>query len=71
VKRLAVLSPAFVADCLETLEEIGLRGKETFLAAGGEDFLLVPSLNAAPAWVDAVVEILEEAGPLSSARKET
>jgi ferrochelatase len=71
VKRLAVLSPAFVADCLETLEEIGIRGRETFLAAGGEDFLLVPSLNATPAWVDAVAEILAEAGPLSPARKET
>jgi len=60
VKRLAVLSPAFVADCLETLEELGIRGRETFLAAGGEDFLLVPSLNATAAWVDAVVEILKE-----------
>ncbi len=55
VKRLAVFSPAFVADCLETLEEIGIRAREQFLALGGETLTLVPSLNAAPAWRDAVV----------------
>lgn len=54
VKRLAIVSPAFVADCLETLEELGMQGKESFLEHGGEDFLLVPSLNAHPAWVDAL-----------------
>jgi ferrochelatase len=53
-KRLAVLCPAFVADCLETLEEIGLRAKQQFVAAGGEDLVLVPSLNATPAWIAAV-----------------
>jgi ferrochelatase len=53
-KRLAVLCPAFVADCLETLEEIGLRARAQFKGAGGEDLVLVPSLNATPAWVDAV-----------------
>jgi len=57
-KRLVVLCPAFVADCLETLEEIGIRGKEQFLAAGGEKLTLVPSLNASPLWADAVVEIV-------------
>jgi ferrochelatase len=61
VKRLAVLCPAFVADCLETLEEIGLRGKDTFLAAGGEAFHLVPSLNAHPMWVEAVAEMVRGA----------
>jgi protoporphyrin/coproporphyrin ferrochelatase len=53
-KRLAVLCPAFVADCLETLEEIGIRAREQFKAAGGEELTLVPSLNATPAWIDAV-----------------
>jgi ferrochelatase len=53
-KRLAVLCPAFVADCLETVEEIGIRGVEQFKAAGGESLVLVPSLNATPAWVEAV-----------------
>jgi len=59
-KRLVVFCPAFVADCLETLEEIGIRGKEQFLAAGGEKLTLVPSLNASPAWVDAVVGMVRD-----------
>src|SRR5690606_14548569 len=50
VKRLAVICPSFVADCLETLEEIAMRGRDDFLAAGGEELALVPSLNAHPAW---------------------
>jgi ferrochelatase len=50
VKRIAVFSPAFVADCLETLEEIGLRLAEDFRAHGGEELRLVPSLNASPPW---------------------
>jgi ferrochelatase len=58
VKRLAVLCPAFVADCLETLEEIGIRGREQFLSAGGEELMLVPSLNATPAWVAAVTALV-------------
>jgi ferrochelatase len=58
-KRLAVFCPAFVADCLETLEEIGMRAKEQWLAAGGEELVLVPSLNATPAWVDAVCALVE------------
>jgi ferrochelatase len=59
VKKLAVFCPAFVADCLETLEEIGIRAKQDFGSAGGEQLRLVPSLNAEPAWVDAVVGLLE------------
>lgn len=56
-KRLAVICPAFVADCLETVEEIGIRARAQFKAAGGDDLVLVPSLNASPPWVDAVCEI--------------
>ncbi len=52
VKRLVVMTPSFVADCLETIEEIGLRGRETFLEAGGGEMILVPCLNASPSWVD-------------------
>jgi protoporphyrin/coproporphyrin ferrochelatase len=59
-KRLVVLCPAFVADCLETLEEIGLRAREQFRAAGGEQLALVPSLNDSPTWVDAVVQIVRD-----------
>ena len=56
-KRLAVMCPAFVADCLETVEEIGIRAREQFKAAGGEELILVPSLNATQPWVDAVCAI--------------
>jgi ferrochelatase len=62
VKKIAVLSPAFVADCLETLEELGLRAKATVAAAGGE-LDLVPSLNASERWVDAVCELARAAAP--------
>jgi len=40
-----------VSDCLETLEEMGIRGRETFLEAGGERFTLVPCLNTEPRWI--------------------
>jgi ferrochelatase len=53
-QRVVVFCPAFVADCLETLEEIGIRGDAQFRAAGGQRLTLVPSLNATPAWADAV-----------------
>jgi ferrochelatase len=45
VKRLAILSPAFVTDCLETLEEVSMTGRRTFLDAGGESFRYIPCLN--------------------------
>jgi protoporphyrin/coproporphyrin ferrochelatase len=51
-KRLLVIMPAFVADCLETLEEIAVAGKATFLAAGGEWFQPIPCLNDHPAYID-------------------
>ncbi len=58
VKRLAVFSPAFTADCLETLEEIAIRARASFLSNGGEELQLIPSLNAHPRWVDAVAAML-------------
>ena len=54
IKKLLVMCPAFVSDCLETLEEIGLRGRETFLAAGGTAFALIPCLNEHPLWLTAL-----------------
>lgn len=60
VRRLAVMCPSFVADCLETLEEIGIRAREQWLDLGGEELLLVPSLNAYPAWVDGVASMFQE-----------
>jgi len=57
IKNLLVICPAFVSDCLETLEEIGLRGRETFLGAGGSDFALIPCLNEHPLWLDALAKM--------------
>jgi len=57
-RRVVVFCPAFVADCLETLEEIGIRGQHDFVAAGGEKLTLVPSLNGSPEWADAVVRLV-------------
>jgi len=45
VNRIAILAPGFSSDCLETLEELAIRGRDTFLAAGGTDFAYLPCLN--------------------------
>lgn len=60
VKKVVVVCPAFVSDCLETLEEIGEEGKESFLHAGGEKFTLVPCLNTHPLWVAALAKWVKE-----------
>ena len=60
VKNLAVITPAFVSDCLETLEEIAMEGKEEFLEAGGEKFHHVPCLNDYDPWVDVMSDWIEE-----------
>lgn len=52
VKRIAVVSPAFVADCVETLEEIAEVGRESFLEAGGEKFTYIPCLNDSDRHID-------------------
>ncbi len=61
VENLAVMCPAFVADCLETLEEIGIRAREQFLAAGGKRLTLIPCLNSHDVWVEAVAELVASA----------
>lgn len=53
VKRLLVACPSFVADCLETLEEVAIRGRDAFVAAGGRELALVPCVNVDPRWVQA------------------
>jgi ferrochelatase len=58
-----VVCPGFVADCLETLEEIGIRARTKFRAAGGESLELVPCLNDSPEWIAALAEISARAGP--------
>ncbi len=55
IKSLSVACPAFVSDCLETLEEIGLEGKEEFIEAGGLDYEQIPCLNTDDLWVDTLV----------------
>ena len=59
VEHLVVACPAFVADNLETLEEIGIAGRETFLNHGGKTFTLIPCLNSSPAWVEALADIVQ------------
>ncbi len=57
IKKLLVTCPAFVSDCLETLEEIEGRGREIFMNAGGESFAMVPCMNTHPAWVKALMDL--------------
>ncbi len=57
--RVDVMCPGFPADCLETLEEIAMEGREAFLHAGGKDFRYIPCLNDSPAWIDALAGIAE------------
>jgi len=60
-----VVCPGFISDCLETLEEIGITAREAFLAAGGKELNLIPCLNEAPAWIDALARIASGAAALS------
>ena len=69
VKRLAVACPSFVADCLETLEEIGVQLREQFLAAGGTSFTLVPCLNDDAAFADALASMVRRAGSTGGAER--
>lgn len=62
VKKLLLLSPAFVSDCLETLEELCVEGKEIFEEAGGEELRVVPCLNENKVWVDALAAWCKERG---------
>jgi ferrochelatase len=56
-RRIDVVCPGFVSDCLETLEEIGIRARGRFLAAGGTALNLLPCLNDSPEWISALAEI--------------
>ena len=60
IKKLLIICPAFVSDCLETLEEIAIRGKESFLTAGGEKFTMIPCLNLNPLWVSVIGNWINE-----------
>ena len=60
IKNLAVVTPAFVSDCLETLEEIGMEAAESFKENGGEHFLSIPCLNDREDWVHTLTSWVEE-----------
>lgn len=60
IKNLAIVCPAFVSDCLETLEEISVEGKEQFLHGGGENFHYIPCLNDEDRWIEVVKTLCEE-----------
>lgn len=62
IKKLLVVSPAFTTDCLETLEEIAIQGKETFMEAGGESFQMIPCLNTREDWVALLAQWTREYG---------
>ncbi len=56
-RRVDVFCPGFVADCLETLEEIGMEGRATYVAAGGKEFNVIPCLNEHPLWIAALADL--------------
>jgi ferrochelatase len=62
-ERVDVVCPGFVADCLETLEELGIRARAKFLEAGGRELQLVECLNEAPEWIEALAQISGRANP--------
>jgi ferrochelatase len=62
IKRVDVICPGFVCDCLETLEEIGILARRAFLDAGGREFYLLSSLNESPDWIDALAELARGIG---------
>lgn len=67
VRRIAVVCPSFTVDCLETLEEIAIRGRESFIEAGGEELQLIPCLNDSDFWAAGIQRIVnEEAQSLNS-----
>lgn len=60
MKKMAIVSPAFVSDCLETLEELGMEGKEIFEENGGEEFTLIPCLNDREDWIKTLSRWIDE-----------
>jgi ferrochelatase len=59
IKRVDVICPGFLADCLETLEEIAMEGKTDFLNAGGKEYHYIPALNEDEAWINALTRLVE------------
>ena len=59
IKQLAVVCPAFVSDCLETLEEVAIRERANFMENGGEEYTFIPCMNTAPTWVAALSSLVD------------
>lgn len=57
IKRLTIVCPSFVTDCLETLEEIGIRARQQWITLGGKELMIIPSMNTDPIWVNAIIEM--------------
>ncbi len=66
IRRLLIVCPAFVSDCLETLEEIAIEGKEDFIKHGGESFTMIPALNENTLWIDCMEDLLNRQAAASS-----
>ena len=60
IKKLDVICPGFTSDCLETMEEIAIAGREEFFASGGEQFHYIPCLNDNPDWLDALADLARD-----------
>jgi len=60
VKKLLIVCPAFVSDCLETLEEIQMEGKEIFMRNGGDRFEVIPCLNERQEWIETLAELVKK-----------
>ncbi len=60
VKRVDVVCPGFTSDCLETLEEIAMEGRQAFLTSGGKDFHYIPCLNDNAQWITALADIAQQ-----------
>jgi len=63
VKKLHVICPAFVSDCLETVEEIGIRGRDSFREAGGTELTLIPCMNEHPLWLGTLERWINQFAP--------
>lgn len=60
IKNLTITCPSFVADCLETLEEIGMRAKDQWFKLGGKKFTLIPCMNSSPEWTNAIADMIRK-----------
>jgi len=69
IRNLMVICPAFTVDCLETLEEIGMRGRKAFVEAGGDELMLIPCLNDGAVWVEALARMVSKVHPLQLIQK--